>query len=95
METKHNVVLFATHFINDQVIKRYNKLRADLPIELYDVFVLLNTDSVIENKYQLPLAVFSNDQLNDLLYNSICDTLLPGSCHFPILAFFKENIEYS
>lgn len=58
-------------------------------------FILLNTDSVIDSNYQLPLAVYSNNQLNELSYNPICDTLLPGSCHFPTLAFFKEHQEYS
>ena len=35
------------------------------------------------------------DSLNSLAYTPIAETLSPGSCHFPVLAFFQEHPEYS
>lgn len=92
---KTDIVMLVAHFFSDLIIERYNKIRTDLPIDKYDVVILLNMDVLPEGNSNLPLVTYSCEQLERLGYKPICETLLPGSCHFPVLAFFKENQEYS
>ena len=92
---KTDVVMLVAHFFSDLIIERYKKIRADLPIDKYDVVILLNMDVLPEGNSNLPLITYSCKQLSTLGYMPICETLLPGSCPFPGLAFSKEHHEYS
>ena len=90
---KKNVVLIASHFVSDMVKERYNKMRTELPEEKYDVILLLNMEQNPE-WLDFPIVLYDIDQLNGLNYNPIFETVLPGSCHFPLMAFYKEYPEY-
>lgn len=88
-------ILLVAHFINETVVERYKKLRTELPHEKYDVIVLLNIDKDTNvEHWGIPFITYSNEQLNALEYTPICETVLPGSCHFTLLAFYKTHPTY-
>ncbi len=82
-----------SHFVCDMVKERYERLRAELPENKYDVILLLNMEKH-PGDFDIPMAVYGVEQLNELDYNPIFETVLPGSCHFPMMAFYKDNPEY-
>lgn len=94
---KKQVVLLVSHFIDSNVISKYKRIREELNKENTDVFLLLNTE--YKNQFIVPkdIACYSCDidDLNSLEYESIEETILPGSCHFTILKFSKDNPQYS
>ena len=91
-----NVVLLSTHIVNDYVIQKYRKLCHDLNEKEYDIFLLLNSDD--EYKLDIPddIVCFTTscESINDLEYEPIEETLLPGSCHYPLLRFYMDNPLY-
>lgn len=90
-----SIVLLGSHFVNKLISERYKKLRTDLSPNGYDVIVMLNMKRLADmNQWDFPTVVYSNEQLNALGYNPICESVLPGSCHFPLLAFYKEHPTY-
>ena len=88
-------VLLSTHFINDFVINSYHKFCQDL-MHGYDVFLLVNVND--KSKLSVPTGVqcylCDLESVNGLGYNPIRENLLPGSCHFPLLRFYKDNPQY-
>lgn len=95
MTMEKDAVLLMSHFMNGLVAERYKKLRTELPQGKYDVRLLLNMDALAsKNLGEIPFAVYSIEQLNALEYTPICETVLPGSCHFSLLAFYKEHPTY-
>lgn len=98
LRDKHKqVVLLATHIVNDFVIAKYRRMRKELDVGNYDVILLVNKYD--DSDYSVPKDVIcfytDCDSLNDLCYDPIEETLLPGSCHFPVLRFFLDNKRYS
>ena len=91
------VVLLATHIINDFVLTKYWRLCRKLDCGKYDVVLLVNKSYDMD--YSVPDDVrcfFTDcDTLNELCYEPIEESLLPGSCHFPVLRFFLDNKRYS
>lgn len=94
---KKNVVLLSTHFVNDFVIQKYRKLYRNLDKEKYDIILLLNMDDGCEWRIPNDILCFTTncESINDLEYEPIEETLLPGSCHFPVLRFFIDNPSYA
>ena len=90
------VVLLSTHIINNFVLQKYRRLYNDLHNSDYDVVLLLNMEE--EYEYDIPddIVCFTtnSESINELGYEPIEETLLPGSCHFPVLRFFIDNPEY-
>lgn len=93
---KKEVVLLSTHIVNDFVIQKYRKLCVELDKKKYDVLILLNIDEGQEWHVPEDVACFSTtcESLNALMYEPIEETLLPGSCHFPLLRFYVDNASY-
>ena len=93
---RKSVILLSTHIVNEFVIHKYNKLYCDLDKKKYDIFLLLNIDN--ECELEVPndiICYFSNcESINQLEYEPIEETLLPGSCHFPLLRFYIDNPDY-
>lgn len=93
---KKNVVLLSTHIVNDFVIHKYRKLYHDLDNEKYDIILLLNLEE--GDEWSIPDDVTcyttNSERINELEYNPIAETLLPGSCHFPVLRFFTDITSY-
>lgn len=93
---KKNVVLLATHFVNGFVIRKYRKLCRNLDREKYDIILLLNTEDGCEWNIPDDIVYFTTtcESINALEYKPIEETLLPGSCHFPVLRFFTDRPLY-
>lgn len=96
-DNQKQVVLLATHIINDFVLAKYRRLRKELDENKYDVVLLVNKND--DSDYSVPKDVIcfytDCDSLNELCYDPIEETLLPGSCHFPVLRFFLDNKRYN
>lgn len=92
IECKKNVVLLSTHFVNEFVINKYRKLRDELDMDEYEVILLLNKDEEQDSHIPEDINCFTTscDSLNDLMYEPIEETLVPGSSHFPLLRFFVD-----
>lgn len=96
---KNQAILFQTHNVNDEIMARYRKLENDLRGKDYDVWLLLNVNENkdIYRKFTDSISnVYANnlEDLNLLGYTPICENLLPGSCHFPLLSFFLSHSDY-
>lgn len=87
-----------SHFFNSDIEEKYNRLYKDLEDRPYDIFLLLNVNEKSDLK-ELPLyiktCIYDVGDLNSLGYTPIYETLLPGSCHFPVLKFYKEHPDHS
>jgi hypothetical protein len=103
MNNGREAILFATHKINEFILSQYCTLKKSTT-EQNDLFLLLEDDERI--KMRLPGDVqsytFSVDTLNELQYEPIAETIIPGSNHFSVLQFYRDfpnydyywNIEY-
>lgn len=91
-------LLLSTHLFNDTIGMRFRRLASAVRGLGFDSFVLLNSDEPLAGlSYIRPAEVcsYSIDQINALGYEAIYDTIYPGSCHFPVLAFAIEHKEYN
>lgn len=88
-------VLLSTHFINDFVLSSYHKLRQELVAD-YEVSLLMNVNEKdkLSSLSGVQRYVCDLDAVNSLGYSPIRETLLPGSCHFPLLRFYTDNPQY-
>lgn len=93
---RKSVVLLSTHIVNEFVIQKYRKLCRNLDKGEYDIILLLNMDDGCEWKVPYDVVRFTTncDSINELEYEPIEETLLPGSCHFPMLRFFIDMPSY-
>ena len=93
---RKSVVLLSTHIVNEYVIQKYRKLCRDLDEKDYDIFLLLNMDDECKLDILDDVACFTTscESINDLEYEPIEETMLPGSCHFPLLRFYIDNPPY-
>lgn len=91
-----DVVLLSTHFVNDFIIQKYRKLYNDLGSGKYDIILLFNIDE--DYLWNIPndisIYTINCERINELGYEPIEETLLPGSCHFPVLRFYNDNPSY-
>jgi len=96
IEIMKTVVLFVSHFINENYLKRYFKLVNDLA-DLYDVYWLFQTDNGISDeplrKQGVCVEGFTIEDLNTLNYSPI-DEYFYGSEHFLDEIFFHHHPEY-
>lgn len=90
------VILLSTHFVNNFILDNYISLREQLDENKYDVILLVNLEKEFLSYVPKTIKVYrtDSDSINQLGYNPIEETLLPGSCHFPVLRFFLDNPNY-
>lgn len=96
--TQRNAVLLMSHFFNETIEKKYNRLVKELDPNRYEVFLILNVNdkaSVQNISTDTRLCIYDADDLNKLGYTPIYEKLLPGSCHFPVLKFYLEHPTYA
>lgn len=90
-----NVVLLLTHIYNERIREKFMRLRNELDSSDYDVVLLVNTDY---SEYGMCRGVkhyvCGVERLNALGYTPISDTVVPGSSHYPLLAFYLDNKQY-
>ena len=91
---KKQAILLSTHIFNDYVCSAYHRLNEEISEDM-DLFLLLeveNEDFVApEGIHCFPFTV---DTLNTLNYEPIAETIIPGSNHFQVLLFYKNNPIY-
>ena len=91
-----NIVLFIAHFINQNTIKRYQRLCKELNKKEYDVVWIITLGDKVD--LNLPSDIVSihyhPSDLYLLNYKPITSYLVPGSCHFLPLRFYIDNPEY-
>ena len=94
--TRIGLTLLSTHIINNFVLQKYRRLYNDLHNSDYDAVLLLNMEE--EYEYDIPDDIvcftMNSESINELGYEPIQETLLPGSCHFPVLRYYKDNPSY-
>lgn len=100
MHMNKQVVLLMAHYgCNMAAIEqKYRRLREELSSERYDVVLLFNVnDKTLSIKAPNvdSICIYDLNDINSLNYVPICDSLLPGSCHFPVLKFYLDHPDYS
>lgn len=87
----NSVILFCTHFISDFVLNSYRRIKNEVRCG-YDVVLLISTNDkeILNLPTDINAYICDIDSINSLEYNPICETLLPGSCHFPLLRFYLD-----
>lgn len=94
MENKKNVAfLFATHKLTIPIIDQYYRLEVATK-NLGDLYLLIEDGDSENIPNNISFYSFSVDTLNELKYEPIADTIIPGSNHFPVLLFHKDHPEY-
>lgn len=89
------VILLISHTINKVLIRKYTRLKRQIPEA--DVILLLNNEkepidmTLLEG---IDCYIFNVEMLNELNYEPIEETLVPGSNHFVLLWFFLHNPRY-
>ena len=94
------VVLLMAHYGCNMVAieQKYRRLREELSSERFDVVLLFNVNDktpllAVPNVDHI--CIYDLNDINSLNYVPICDSLLPGSCHFPVLKFHFDHPDYS
>ncbi len=99
MIKRKQAVLFATHIVNNFVLESFRKIQNELCGDKYDVYMLLNSERKEDleciSPRNIPFYLTSVRKLNALGYKPILNTMLPGSSHFPLLAFYNEYPTFS
>lgn len=91
-----NVILYLTNKHSDIIIDEYYKLKNELNTDKYDIFILYHSDGNIPDEIKnINHFSFTDSIFNDLGFNSINGSLIPGSLHFPIFSFAKEYPDYN
>ena len=91
-----NVVLFIAHFINDDTLCRYRKLRDELECEKYDVVWVCTAAEYDEVMFPKDVKgiVYRSSDFQGLGYTPIENTIVPGCPHFIPLRFYQDNKGY-
>lgn len=90
------VILLSTHFVDEGVLDKYRRIKREVDADRYDVILLLNLEE--GDIWNIPKDVdyfmTDSDSINALGYVPITESLLPGSCHFPVLRFYLSHLQY-
>lgn len=86
--------LLASHKLDDYIIEQYNKLRKATE-GIGDLYLLIENGISEHIPQDVLFYSFTVDTLNELGYEPIAETIVPGSNHFQVLQFYKEHPEYN
>ncbi len=92
---KKNIYLFMCHTISKEILEEYNKIdKATKGLgETYLLFHSTDNNSPSDlAKYKKYL--FTDESLIHLDYPMLRKSIIPGSCHFPLLQFFIDYPSY-
>lgn len=94
-----NAFLFVTHELNNEILDRFYNL--EYAVKDYGkAFLLLNRENDEENSSTMEIPsnlnsyIFNIESLNELNYEPIEETIVPGSNHFTTLRFFLDHLEF-
>lgn len=92
---KNTVILFIAHFINEDTMGKYKKLKDELS-DTCDVVWVLQKDR--DNDMQLPdnihFYTFSLASISELQYELLYDDTIYYNVNFILQRFFKDNPKY-
>jgi len=92
MRVTQQIFLLATDFLSDEIINSYRSLRQATK-NMGETCILLHQ----KNSFTPPqsndviIHTFTDSILNDLNFTPIVNSLIPGSNHFSLLHFFRNN----
>lgn len=75
------------------IIEQYYRLQ-EATRHLDDLYLLIEDGDTEDIPNNILFYSFSVDTLNELEYEPIADTIIPGSNHFPVLLFHRDHSEY-
>jgi hypothetical protein len=95
MNRQNLAVCFLLHFRNDGILKEYRRI-ADAVGYSVPTYLLFHDNAAGSLLAQDENRVhrFSNGDIRALQYRSIAKSIVPGSCHFPLLHFFLKHSDY-
>lgn len=91
------VVLLVTHILSPWVKAKYERLVRELDSKRYDVVLLMSANDKCNIRVpdDVNVCVYDIEELSAMPYESICDTLVPGSTHFLALKYQQEHSAYT
>ena len=93
MDMNKQVILLSTHLLNQFVITQYNRLQETIADD-FDLFLLIEYDDSLVIPDSIKYYPFDVDTLNNLHYDPIEETIVPGSNHFQVFQFYKDYPQY-
>lgn len=92
---KKSIYLFACHEMNRGIKQRFNKIKnAVTPKDEAMILFHQKEEHLPEIIQSSPHTSFSYNDISKLGYPMLKETLVPGSTHYPLLNFYRENPEY-
>lgn len=94
---KKNVILFSTHILTNDILERFFKLSDSLSCNPYmDVILLYHNQNKYDDSILKSMNCYSYtyDDLNQLGFTSISESLVPGSNHFGVMHFYQKYPDY-
>lgn len=88
--TINQAVVFFTHLFNDEIERRYQKLKSDL-LGLAEIFILSQAGSRIPPEHLGRTHFFDYGAIRSTAKRVIGDQLLPGNVHLVELDFYKNH----
>jgi GT2 family glycosyltransferase len=90
-----DVIILVTHTLNKVIIEKYRRIKKQFE-KNGDTFILFNNED--NEEFLIPQDIsciqFTVEQLNELQYEPIEETIIPGSNHFALLWFYLNNPQY-
>lgn len=88
-------ILFLTDKSNEWTLQAFHALEKSMKGDADIYMVYHRQGEVLPHSLNgINVFPFSSSILHDMGYQPIAETLLPGSNHFPLLKFFRENAGY-
>lgn len=91
------VVLLVTHILSPWIKAKYERIVNELDSKRYDVVLLVSAND--KRNMRVPdgvnACVYDIEELGAMPYESIRETLVPGSTHFLILKYRQEHPDYA
>jgi len=88
------VILLTTHIMSKSIISQYRALKKSLSEQTDLFFLLEDIGAKIIFPEDVQSYIFSVVTLNELHYEAIAETIIPGSNHFAVLQFFRDFPDY-
>lgn len=89
------VILFLSDKSSQWIVDQFNLLSAARNEQTEVFFLYHERNSVIPDSVKaLNYYKFTSEVLHELGYTPLEESLIPGSCHFPLLKFYLDNRQY-
>ncbi len=93
---KKNIYLFCCQALDPGLTKKFDKIRSAIKRQDRAMILFHQTEAALPGSiHSYPHTTFSYNELSRLGYSMFRETLVPGSTHFPLINFYRNNSEYS